>query len=95
MNAIDKLALLASLAEESCELNHGPNTSHIHAPAVNYIVQPFGYSNGGVECVSVRDMVIPICLQCATALRGNDWTLLYCFECNSSQWISRRHARMR
>ncbi|MHB8789710.1 MAG: hypothetical protein ACYDBT_07490 [Desulfobulbaceae bacterium] len=95
MNELDKLVLLAELAEECCELNHGPETSHLKLPAVDYLVQPFGYSHSEIEEVSVRDMVVPVCIDCARALQGNDWTLLYCFECNSSQWISRRYARLR
>ena len=95
MNELDKLVLLANLEEECCELSHGPETSHLKLPAVDYLVQPFGYSHSDIEEVSVRDMVVPICIDCSRALQGNDWTLLYCFECNSSQWISRQHARLR
>jgi hypothetical protein len=95
MNELDKLVLLANLAEECCELNHGPKTSNLHLPAVDYLVQPFGYRMSDIEEVSVRDMVVPICIDCAQVLQGNEWTLCYCFECNSSQWISRRFARLR
>ncbi|RJX16614.1 MAG: hypothetical protein C4563_11475 [Desulfobulbus sp.] len=95
MHELDRLVLLANLAEEHCELNHGPKTSHLKLPAVDYLVQPFGYSMSDIEEVSVREVVVPVCIDCAGALQGNDWTLLYCFECNSSQWISRRFARLR
>lgn len=95
MNEFDKLVLLADLAEECCELSHGPDTSHLRLPAVDYLVQPFGYSQSDIDEVSVRDMVVPVCIDCASALQGNEWTLLYCLECNSSQWISRRYARLR
>ncbi|HAP74172.1 TPA: hypothetical protein DCP88_02520 [Candidatus Campbellbacteria bacterium] len=95
MNEIDKLALMASLSEEHCELNHGPETSHLFTPAIDYLIQPFGYTVSDVEEVSVRDMIVPICAECAKALQGNEWTLFYCFECNSSHWIYRKHARLR
>ena len=95
MNALDKLALLANLTEEWCELNHGPHTGTLKIPAVDYLVQPFGYSHSDIEEVSVRDMVVPVCIECAQALQGNEWTLCYCFECNSSQWLSRKYARLR
>ena len=89
MDAIDTLGLLAQLEEEFCELNHGPDTSHEKHPAVDYIIQPFGYSVNEVEDFTTREMVVPVCGTCAEALHGNEWTLLYCFECNSSQWVSR------
>lgn len=95
MNDVEKLALLANLEEEFCELNHGPDTHHLKIPAVDYIVQPFGYNTSDIEQVSVRDMVVPVCLDCALALRGDEWTLLYCFECCSSQWISRERSKNR
>ena len=95
MNETDKLGLTASLYEEHCELNHGPKTGHLIIPAVDYIVQPFGYTINEVEEVSVRDMVIPVCAECASALHGDEWTLLYCFECNSSQWIARSKSKMK
>jgi hypothetical protein len=41
----------------------------------------------------VRDLVIPVCFDCALALKGDEWTLLYCFECASSRWVCRRLAK--
>ena len=93
MNAVDRLALLANLEEECCELNHGPDTGHLKIPAVDYIIQPFGYSASEIEEVAVRELVVPVCSDCASALQGNEWTLVYCFECCSSQWIYRRYAK--
>ncbi|MFZ5775943.1 MAG: hypothetical protein ACOY3Z_10715 [Thermodesulfobacteriota bacterium] len=93
MNEIDRLQLLAELTGEFCELNHGPETRREDYPAVDYLVMPFGYTQNEVEAVSVRELVVPVCRECAEALLGEEWTLLYCFECCSSQWISRRHSR--
>ncbi len=95
MNAIDGLQLLAELEGEHCELNHGPDTRAEDFPAVDYIVIPFGYKIDEVQEVAARELVIPVCAECATALSGEEWTLLYCFECNSSHWINRRLAKNR
>ena len=95
MNAIDILALLAQLEEEHCELNHGPDTDRKMFPAADYIVQPFGYSVTELEEVAVREMVVAVCTECAETLQGNDWTLLYCFECCSRQWVHRKLSQNR
>lgn len=93
MNEIDKLQLLAELTHEFCELNHGPDTHRENFPASDFIIMPFGYAENAVTDVAVREMVVPVCHDCATALLGNEWTLLYCFECCSSQWVYRKMAR--
>lgn len=93
MNEIDKVQLLANLDHEFCGLNHGPHMRKEHFPASDYIIMPFGYAENEVTDVAVREMVVPVCHACATALLGNEWTLLYCFECCSSQWVYRKLAR--
>jgi hypothetical protein len=95
MNAIEKLGLLAQLEEEFCELNHGPDTHHEKRPAVDYIIQPFGYNVNEIEEVCVREMIVPVCTDCSEALHGNDWILFYCFECCSSQWVNKKFAKNR
>ncbi|MFH1217889.1 MAG: hypothetical protein V1706_15455 [Pseudomonadota bacterium] len=95
MNEIDKLQLLAELTHECCELNHGPDTRKENFPASDFIIMPFGYAENEVTDVAVREMVVPVCYDCATALLGNEWTLLYCFECCSSQWVYRKMAKNR
>lgn len=95
MDAIDHLGLLAQLENEHCELNHGPNTDTKHYPAVDYIVQPFGYTINELEEVAVREMIVPVCSDCSQALQGNEWTLFYCIECCSSQWVNRKFAKNR
>ena len=92
MTEIDRLALLADLATANCELKH-----YAGAPpcrAVDYIVLPVGYRDGACE-VAVREVAIPVCAECADSLQGDEWTLLYCIECNSSQWIARAKARLK
>jgi len=94
MHEVERLALLAQLGEEFCELNHGPGTRREDFPASDYLVMPFGYKESEVCDVAVRELVVPVCHECAQALLGNEWTLLYCFECASSQWIYRPKAKM-
>jgi len=95
MDAIDRLGLLAHLEDEYCELNHGPSTNHKKFPAVDYIIQPFGYTVNDIEEVAVREMIVPVCADCLKALQGNDWTLFYCFECCSSHWVYKKLAKNR
>lgn len=93
MNEIDKLRLLAELDSEYCELNHGPETRHEDFPATDYIIMPFGYEENEISDVAVREMVVPVCYDCAQALLGEEWTLLYCFECCCSHWVYRQMAK--
>ncbi len=93
MDEIDRLQLLASLSEEFCELNHGPNTRREDFPASNYIITPIGYSNNEIEEVTARELVVPVCFDCAEALYGEEWTLLYCLECANSRWVCRAMAK--
>lgn len=95
MDAVDRMGLLAHLEEEYCELNHGTGSHHEKCPAIDYIIQPFGYSVNDIEEVAVREMIVPVCVDCAEALQGNEWTLFYCFECCSSQWVYRKFAKNR
>ena len=95
MDAINILGLLAQLENEHCELNHGPDTAHEKRPAVDYIIQPFGYTVNEIEEVAVRELVVPVCVECADALQGNEWTLFYCLDCCSSQWVNRKLAKNR
>lgn len=93
MDEIEKLHLMADLLESFCELNHGPNSIKEDHPASDYIIIPFGYNENKVSSVAKREIVIPICSDCAAALMGNEWTLLYCFECSNSQWVCRDIAK--
>ncbi len=92
MNTIDTVQLLADLDGEHCGLNHGPKTRPADFPASDYIVIPFGDTKQKEQTVA-RDLVVPVCLECAQALIGEEWTLLYCFECNASHWVYRPLAK--
>ena len=95
MDALNTLVLRAQLAEEHCELHHGPHTHHEKRPAVDYLVQPFGKVVNEIEEVVAREIVVPICRDCVSALQGEEWTLLYCFECGGSRWVYRQLAKNR
>ena len=93
MDTIDKVRLMAELHKDHCSLNHGPNTDNEQFPAADYIIMPFGYEEAEGREVAVRELVIPVCFDCARALIGEDWTLLYCFECTNSRWVYRSLAK--
>ena len=95
MNEIDRVHLLAELVNERCELNHGPETENIHFPASDFLVLPMGYAEDSVQEVCVRELVVPVCFDCAQALCGDEWTLFFCIECCSSQWVYRKLAKNR
>ena len=93
MDAIDKVILMADLHKDHCSLNHGPDASNEIIPAADYIVMPFGYEEKEGYEIAVRELIIPVCFECATALKGEEWTLLYCFECTHSHWVYRKLAK--
>lgn len=92
MDTIDTVRLLAELEGEHCGLGHGSKTMPNDYPASDYIVIPFGDASKEVHTPD-RDLVVPVCLECAQALVGDEWTLLYCFECNASRWVYRSLAK--
>ncbi|MEW6427800.1 MAG: hypothetical protein AB1568_07175 [Thermodesulfobacteriota bacterium] len=93
MHLVEQIQLLAELENEHCHLNHGPDTLDTDFPAIDYLVLPVGYKETDHTEVIVREIVIPVCLECVQGLSGNDWTLFYCLDCNSSQWVYRKLAR--
>jgi len=92
MDTIDTVRLLAELEGDHCGLNHGPKTRPEDYPASDYIVIPFGDTRKEIKTPD-RDLVVPVCLECAQALIGEEWSLLYCFECNASRWVYRARAK--
>ncbi len=95
METIDKLRLSDELKNEHCVLNHGPGTKGEDYPAVDYLVVRIGETENIAKEASLHELVIPVCYECAQALLGNEWTLLYCIDCNSNQWVYRKLARLR
>lgn len=92
MDSIDVVRLLSEIEGEHCGLNHGPKTKPEDYQACDYIVIPFGDTRADLVTPD-RDLVVPVCHECALALTGEEWTLLYCFECNASRWVNRRMAK--
>lgn len=92
MDTIDSVRLLVELEGEHCGLNHGPKTRPEDYLASDYIVIPFGDTQKEIH-IADRNLVVPVCLDCAQALTGNEWTLFYCFECNTSHWVNRNLAK--
>ncbi len=93
MDAIDKIRMMADLHKDNCSLNHGPESSNLRFPAADYIVMSFGYEEKPGTEIAVRELVIPVCFECLSALKGDEWTLLYCFECTHSRWVCRKLAK--
>lgn len=89
MDSIDKLTLLADLAETHCVLNHGPDTDNTNYPAVDYVTIPLG-KDGEVT----DQLVVPVCSDCLDGLQSDEWTLLYCLECGASQWVFQPLAKL-
>ena len=93
MDVIDKVRLMAELGQDHCSLNHGPGISNENLPAADYLVMSLGFKKGADMEVAVRELVIPVCVDCAQALAGDEWTLLYCFDCTENRWVCRRLAK--
>lgn len=95
MDAIDKLGLLADLENQHCHLNHGPGIDLTKIKAVDYIVQPIGKTKVEDESKDIKHLVIPICEECVEGLVDNNWVLLYCLNCDKSQWVYKPFAKMK
>lgn len=86
-NTIDFFHAQIDVVGCKCELNHGDAGAKEDREAVDYLCQEF---SSEFENFSIR---IPICEECVHALYGQDWVLLFCLECCSSQWIYKRLAK--
>lgn len=97
MSGINELVLLSELASEDvrCELNHGPGTNDEFYPAVCFIVLPIGQNEGNDIYKQEHELTISVCKECSEALQEDEWTLLFCVTCTSSQWIARQQSKMR
>ena len=65
MDCFEKLALLAELGNEQCQLFHGLGAEK--PPAVNYIVVPIGYNKDKVRDISALQ---GYCLDCGESRWG-------------------------
>jgi hypothetical protein len=80
IDEIDQVLLMAELENTECQLKHNDDETH---RACDFITCPMGYAD-----IGITDFItIPICKECIEALMGDEWVLLYCVHCNSSQWV--------
>ena len=95
MDQLDRLILFAEMEHEVCGLNHGREEDEVIHKAHDYLVIPVGIQSKNKESDDSTDkeLVIPVCLECIKALKGDDWTLLYCFDCGESRWVFRELAK--
>jgi len=72
---------------ETCCLKHN---DIIKRKAVDYLCQNFKDKYGKID-----ELRIPICGECAEALCGIEWILLFCIYCGRSQWVYRPKAKLK
>ena len=93
-NAIEDFQAILELKGEKCHLKHSPHDLAENHQAVDFICQDIGREimtdDGIMVEVLEATLRIPICKECAEALYGDDWVLLYCVGCNNSQWVCKR-----
>lgn len=94
IDEIDAFGLQAELAHSHCELSHGTRDTSPHS-AVDYLVLPIGTKDSNGIVSNQSDLIIPICQDCLDGLTDEAWTLLYCLDCNESQWILRDFSRLK
>ena len=93
MDVVDIPGLREQLKQEHCELNHELGTNYDKRGAVDYIIQPSGYTTSDIGEVAVRETIVPVCADCIETMLGNDWILFYCIECCCSQWVYKKLAQ--
>jgi len=86
-----KIIAYAHLTDRTCELKHSKEDPAKNHPAVDYLCQYLGDQKTGESNTLLQ---IPICSECVDAMSDTDWILVYCVNCNESQWIYRPLAKM-
>jgi len=95
-----ELHAIIDLIGEHCHLKHSKEDPAENHPAVDYLCQNFGMEtstdNGHATNDSIVDFSvrIPICQECVDALLGDEWVLLYCVNCGSSQWVLKKYSKL-
>ena len=89
-SALDDLVARLELEGTTCGLKHSKMDPSENHPAVNYLCQGIGDPDTNIAEQILR---IPICEECVEALYDEDWILVYCINCNKSQWICRHLAK--
>lgn len=85
MTELEQAALYAELSQEHIQCG----TDKCKEIAIDYIVQPIG-----METTVFLDIIVPICGKCIEHLDSTEWVLLYCVQCNSSQWVYKKMAKL-
>lgn len=89
-NVFNKIMAFAHLTDRTCGLKHSKEDSAKEHPAIDYLCQNIGNKVTGEY---VEQLQIPVCEECVNALSDENWILVYCLECNNSQWIYRPKAK--
>ena len=87
MNDIDKLHIIAELAQDNnCDLEHHDD---VFRKAVDAINVPMGVKEDEFISIQTGTLTIFVCEECAESLNDlkDGWILMYCLNCNASQWI--------
>jgi len=90
MNNPNWATMAIQLIDQTCELEHHDKEPH---QAVEWLVCPIGLTKTQTN-PEHEQLAIPICQPCADGLTDSNWALLYCINCNNSQWIYKPHARL-
>jgi len=86
-NMMDRI----ELEGETCHLKHSKEDPSENHPVIDYLCQNLGDQYSGE---SIHQLRIPICKECLEALNDPLWILVYCTNCNNSQWIYRPYAKL-
>ena len=81
---INERIMFGNLQGQTCALKHSKKDPSENHQAVNYLSQKMTNSD---------TIAIPICQECVEALHSNTWVLLYCVNCNQSQWVHKGYAK--
>jgi len=86
MEETDRLHIMAELEGSNCDLEHHDKIEH---PAVDSIIVPMGFQESEGVYVQDSHFTIFVCEECMKSLcdPNDGWTLMYCLNCNNSQWI--------
>lgn len=93
MNNSDYIRNTLELINETCHLKHSRMDPAENHPAVEFLCQHIGHLESEDSSVIDYTIQIPICEECAEALQGDEWVLLFCLNCSKSQWVLRALAK--
>jgi len=86
-DGLQNLIDIIELKGTNCVLDHKDDKKR---EAVDYLSQRFKDKYDKIDTLR-----IPVCGECAEALCGVDWVLLFCIYCGRSQWVYRPKAKLK